>query len=277
MMPVLENARHEIFAKAVAGGKSASEAYRGAGYRCAPRKARGHGYRLRSRADISARIHELSAKALAHVVEPTPAAKIPHKRKPKARTLPKFEHQRPGQPTRYEPAFRSRARRLALLGLTDTEIADLFGISPDTLYEWRRRHPEFSDSLDAAKIEADAHVAEGLYNRARGMSVPAVKIFQGTPEGGPVIVPHQEHLPPDVGAAKLWLRNRQPERWRERHEMNVTGTVAHRLAQMSAAERGAFALDLARQARQRLIDAGVIIEHEPEPAPDDQPEAEPEE
>jgi len=27
------------------------------------------------------------------------------------------------------------------------------------------------------------------------MSVPAVKIFQGTPEGGPVIVPHQEHLP----------------------------------------------------------------------------------
>ncbi len=254
MMPVLENARHEIFAKAVAGGKSASEAYRGAGYQCAPRKARGHGYRLRSRADISARIHELSAKALAHVVEPTPAAKIPHKRK-----------------------FRSRARRLALLGLTDTEIADLFGISPDTLYEWRRRHPEFSDSLDAAKIEADAHVAEGLYNRARGMSVPAVKIFQGTPEGGPVIVPHQEHLPPDVGAAKLWLRNRQPERWRERHEMNVTGTVAHRLAQMSAAERGAFALDLARQARQRLIDAGVIIEHEPEPAPDDQPEAEPEE
>jgi len=90
-------------------------------------------------------------------------------------------------------------------------------------------------------------------------------------------VPHQEHLPPDVGAAKLWLRNRQPERWRERQEVNVTGTVAHRLAQMTPEERGAFALDLVAQARRRLIEAGVIIEHEPEPAPEDQPEAEPEE
>jgi hypothetical protein len=88
---------------------------------------------------------------------------------------------------------------------------------------------------------------------------------------------HQEHLPPDVGAAKLWLRNRQPDLWRERQEVNVTGTVAHRLAQMSPDERGAFALSLVAQAKQRLIDAGVIIEHEPEPAPDDQPEAEPEE
>jgi hypothetical protein len=45
---------------------------------------------------------------------------------------------------------------------------------------------------------------------------------------------------------------------------------------MTPAERGDFAISLAAQARQRLIDAGVIIEHEPEPAPDDQPEAEPE-
>src|SRR6266567_930734 len=207
-----------------------------------------------------------------HHAEPKPGAVTPRKRKPKARTLPKFQHQRPGQPTRYEPAFCPRARRLALLGLTDTEIADLFGISPDTLYEWRRRHPEFSDSLDAGKIEADAQVAEGLYNRARGMSVPAVKIFQGTPEGGPVIVPHREHLPPDVGAAKLWLSRRQPDKWKDRQEVNVTGTVAQRLAQMTPEERGAFARDLAEQARRRLIDAGVIIEHEPEPAPEIDPD-----
>src|SRR5216684_6120876 len=53
-----------------------------------------------------------------------------------------------------------------------------------------------------------------------------------------------------------------------------------RCAKHSAPSRDAssrFALDLARQARQRLIDAGVIIEHEPKPAPDDQPEAEPQE
>src|SRR2546428_6892952 len=62
-MPVLPNARHELFAKALAGGKSASAAYRAAGYQCAPHKARGHGHRLRTREDIAARIDELSAKA----------------------------------------------------------------------------------------------------------------------------------------------------------------------------------------------------------------------
>src|SRR5713101_2814806 len=144
-MPQLLNRRHELFARARASGESASTAYRAAGYQCAPHKARGHGHRLRTREDIAARIDELYATSRAQIAEPGSAAKRP--RKPKARTLPKFQHQRPGQPTRYEPAFCPRARRLALLGLTDTEIADLFGISPDTLYEWRRRHPEFSESL----------------------------------------------------------------------------------------------------------------------------------
>jgi hypothetical protein len=150
-MPTLRNKRHERFAAEIARGRNAAEAYRSAGYVCAPHKARGHGRRLRAREDIAARIDEPSNAARGRISEPKSAAKRPRKRKPKARTLPTFLHQRPGQPTRYEPAFCPRARRLALLGLTDTEIADLFGISPDTLYEWRRRHPEFSDSLNAGK------------------------------------------------------------------------------------------------------------------------------
>src|SRR5216684_3093292 len=260
MMPPLLNERHELFAKALAGGKSASAAYRSAGYKCAPHKARGHGHRLRTREDIAARVQELIDK---------PQNRI--------ETQQIVEDIRTGRPTIYRPELATLARKLALLGATDQEMADALGVDQGTLDRWKTRHKEFRIAIQVGKIRADAEIAESLYNRARGMSVPAVKIFQGTPEGGPVIVPHQEHLPPDVGAAKLWLRNRQPERWRERQEVNVTGTVAHRLAQMTPEERGAFALDLVAQARRRLIEAGVIIEHEPEPAPEDQPEAEPEE
>jgi hypothetical protein len=99
------------------------------------------------------------------------------------------------------------------------------------------------------------------------MSMPAVKIFQGTPEGGPVIVPHQEHLPPDVGAAKLWLSRRQPERWRERQQVDVTGTVAHRIAQMTPDERARDALELAERIKRRLAEYRLTIEHEPDPEP----------
>jgi hypothetical protein len=177
------------------------------------------------------------------------------KRKPKARTLPKFKHQRPGQPTRYEPAFCPRARRLALLGLTDTEIADQFGISPDTLYEWQRRHPEFSDSLKGGKIEADAEIAERLFDRARGASVPAVKIFQGTPEGGRIYAAYTEHHPPDVGAAKIWLYNRQRHLWKDRQQVDVGRTIEHRLAAMTPEERAADAIAFSERLRQALIEA----------------------
>ena len=114
----------------------------------------------------------------------------------------------PGRPSTYDPCFAPRAHRLALLGMTDVEVADQFGISPDTLYEWGRRHPEFSVALQAGKSEADARVAEALFERARGAKVPAVKIFMPPGSAEPIYAPYTEHLPPDTNAAVRWLMNR---------------------------------------------------------------------
>jgi hypothetical protein len=243
-MPPLPNERHELFAKALAGGKSASAAYRSAGYVCAPHKVRGHGHRLRTREDIAARIDELSTKALAR----TAAQQV-------------AEGTRRGAPTLYRPELADLARRLALLGATDQEMADALGIDQVTLDRWKARHTEFGIAIEHGKIRADAEIAESLFNRARGMSVPAIKIFQGTPEGGPVIVPHQEHLPPDVGAAKLWLSRRQPGLWREKQQIDITGTVAHRIAQMTPDERAADAIELVERVRRRLAEYRRTIEH----------------
>src|ERR1700732_1902065 len=107
MMPPLPNQRHELFAQALARGKSASAAYRSAGYKCAPHKARGHGHRLRTREDIAARIDELSAKARGRIAAEQVAEGI-----------------RRGAPTLYRPELAALARRLALLGATDQEMAD---------------------------------------------------------------------------------------------------------------------------------------------------------
>jgi hypothetical protein len=250
-MPALRNERHEVFAQACAAGKSASAAYRSAGYQCAPHKARGHGHRLRTREDIAARIDELSTKALAR----TAAQQV-------------AEGTRRGAPTLYRSELADLARRLALLGATDQEMADSLGIDQVTLDRWKARHTEFGIAIEHGKIRADAEIAESLFNRARGMSVRAVKIFQGTPEGGPVIVPHQEHLPPDVGAAKLWLSRRQPDLWREKQQIDITGTVAHRIAQMTPDERAADAIELLRRARARLAEHAQTIEHELAPEPE---------
>ena len=35
----------------------------------------------------------------------------------------------------------------------------------------------------------------------------------------PVVVHYVEHCPPDVGAAFIWLKNRDPERWRDAQQV----------------------------------------------------------
>ncbi len=61
-MSVLRNGRHENFAQQIAAGKSTTDAYLLAGYKSSRLKARQHGYRLKTRGDITARIQELVDK-----------------------------------------------------------------------------------------------------------------------------------------------------------------------------------------------------------------------
>ena len=72
-----------------------------------------------------------------------------------------------------------------------------------------------------------------------------------------------EHYPPDTPAASLWLRNRQPAKWRDRQEVNHTGTLDQRLAAMTPDERAADAIALVERIRARLA-AARTIEYEPE-------------
>lgn len=179
-------------------------------------------------------------------------AKVPHPFKQKRAA---------GRPPIYEEeAHCSRATKLALLGLTDEEISHQFGIDITTFYDWQKRHVAFSHALDDGRTIADAKMAQSLYNRGMGMKLPAVKIFYDKDQGGPVYAPYVEHLPPDVGAAKLWLLNRRPKDWRERKELEVTGTIEHRLAAMTPAERRARLIEL--QAKAALVIDGEASEVE---------------
>src|SRR6266849_4943686 len=116
---------------------------------------------------------------------------------------------------------------------------------------------------DRDKVEKH-YASEDITTRVLSMSLPAVKIFQGTPEGGPVIVPHQEHLPPDVGAAKLWLSRRRPDLWRERQQLEVSGSIEHQLSKMTLEERVLDARNLVQEAKRRVAEARMTIEHQDE-------------
>jgi hypothetical protein len=72
----------------------------------------------------------------------------------------------------------------------------------------------FSNPKLLAQAIMDA-VERSLYERANGYHYTAVKVFMPAGSKQPIVVHYAEHCPPDVGAAFIWLKNRDPERWRD--------------------------------------------------------------
>ena len=150
-----------------------------------------------------------------------------------------------GRPTKYRAEFAEQARRLALLGQTDAEMAAFFGCSEASFHRWKKVHKDFCESIKAGKADADSKVADALYQRAIGYSHPDTHIsnYQGKITARPLT----KHYPPDTAAAFIWLKNRQPDKWRDRieHQADVTvnGPGAEELAQVF--------LERMQQARER--------------------------
>lgn len=137
-------------------------------------------------------------------------------------------------PNWYTDEHAPTAFELALLGQTEEQMAETFGVHPQTIVRWMAK-PKFRRAVEAGRAKADGKVARALYERAQGYSHDAVKIFLPPGAKEPVYAPYVEHYPPDTAAASLWLRNRQPKLWRERSE-NVQVTMT--LEQMILAAGG---------------------------------------
>ena len=54
-----------------------------------------------------------------------------------------------------------------------------------------------------------------FYRRANGFEYDAVKIFMPAGAKKPIYAPYVEYVPPDTTAAIFWLKNRDPEHWRD--------------------------------------------------------------
>lgn len=128
-----------------------------------------------------------------------------------------------GRPLEYKPEFAEQARKLCTLGATDREIADFFEVSTPTIWRWAHRFDEFCNALKAGKDACDDRVERSLYNRAIGYSFDAVKIFMPKGSQSPVYAPYVEHVPPETGAASLWLTNRRRETWRNKQQHEHSG------------------------------------------------------
>jgi hypothetical protein len=126
-----------------------------------------------------------------------------------------------GRPTTYKPEYPELARKLCMLklGVIDKDLAEFFEVDVQTIYDWKNKYQEFAYAIKEGKINSDLNVAESLYRRATGYSHPAVKMFNNN--GEIIQADYTEHYPPDPTSMIFWLKNRQREHWRDKHELEL--------------------------------------------------------
>lgn len=128
-------------------------------------------------------------------------------------------------------------KSLCRKGWHNDEIAAYIGISESTLYEWTKKHPEFSEALSIGKDYCVAQVENALFQRAVGIEKKMPKkeqtvttdiIKDGKVVGKQVTKKIENELvfvPPETKAATFILTNLAPDDWKQKQQTELTGSV----------------------------------------------------
>lgn len=110
-------------------------------------------------------------------------------------------------------------------GATDEELSRKMGINPATLYVWKNKYPEISETLKKGKEIVDIQVENALLKRALGYEYQEVRIEESAKDGVRTIRT-TKHIPPDTTAGIFWLKNRSPDKWRQNPQPEAGGAVS---------------------------------------------------
>lgn len=103
-------------------------------------------------------------------------------------------------------------------GLTEEQIAKNMGITRSTLSEWKKKYPDISDTLKKGKDVIDRQVENALLKRALGYEYEEIKkVYEGDKLKEKTIT--KKMVVPDTTAQIFWLKNRKPDKWRDKQEV----------------------------------------------------------
>lgn len=112
-------------------------------------------------------------------------------------------------------------------GLTDVDLCRTLKIRIQTLWAWKKRYPELKKAIQRGRDVYDCHGAEiSLRTRFLGYTTEKTEIKTGVnfKTGAPMKqkTVTTQYVPPDVGAIKMFLYNRDPGRWKEQRLVHMT-------------------------------------------------------
>ena len=131
------------------------------------------------------------------------------------------------RPSKYNPKYHDPwIKGLAQRGATLDEIAAELDVAKSTVQKWVAENEELSVALKKGRGFADSQVEMSLYQRAIGYKVKKKRtVIQASGDDGvqkPARIEiYEEDVPPDVTACIFWLKNRDPEHWKDKHDVDL--------------------------------------------------------
>ena len=126
-------------------------------------------------------------------------------------------------------------------GFTDAQVAEVIGVEEVTIKSWKKLD-EFRIPIKDWKEEADAKVEKSLYKKAigyeydevtyeqskvgglaLGMTDEDINFIKHTPTAKTKVVTKQ--FAPDTLAIIFWLKNRKPEEWKDKSDLEHSGNL----------------------------------------------------
>jgi hypothetical protein len=141
-----------------------------------------------------------------------------------------------GQPTKYCKKLYPKIEKLCKVGMIDKDIAFILGVTESTFSLWKATHKEFSEFLKESKVLTDKDMESSLRKRATGCTTKETKVVRrisretGTMEDYEEVTIIKEH-PPETKAIEKWLDNRNPDRWKNKVEVDnkISGEIGVRI------------------------------------------------
>lgn len=141
-----------------------------------------------------------------------------------------------GRPSKYKQEYDEQVYKLCLLGATDKEIGDFFNVTETTINNWKIEFPSFFESIRAGKTLADMKVVNSLLESCHDRMIPTQQAFKVREEGyneegkkvikeEVVVVDVMNGVPANDRSIQFWLKNRQPDKWRDKQELKVEGDL----------------------------------------------------
>lgn len=110
-------------------------------------------------------------------------------------------------------------------GLTEKQIAHNMGVNVKTLWDWKTKFSPICNALKKGKEPVDIEVENALLKRALGYDYEEITTeIYDMPDGT-----QRKHIRkvtkmvvPDTTAQIFWLKNRRPDKWRDKVETPIT-------------------------------------------------------